>query len=117
MVDALAKNGANEAPSYQAVTGGALGFRSVNSSGNLLASDANKIVRATAGAGGITLTLPDPTTVVGTPIYVKKVDSDVGVVTIAQFAGETIDGSATVGLASQWQLLGIVSDGTNWILL
>jgi hypothetical protein len=100
-----------------AAGGGTLGFRSVAASGALLTTDANKVILATGGGGGITLTLPDPALVIGTPIYVKKVDAGVGAVTVAQFAGETIDGATSIGIASQYQEVTFVSDGTNWHLI
>ncbi|MGI0149770.1 MAG: hypothetical protein ACREDF_09610 [Thermoplasmata archaeon] len=99
--------------------GATLGFLSVAVNTALTSADVNKVVRATAGVGGITVTLPDPTlaAVIGIPIYVKKVDSAVGLVTVDNFAAETIDGATTVALASQYQTLKVVSDGTNWHII
>jgi hypothetical protein len=96
---------------------GALGFRSVAASEALLVSDGNKVILATAGVGGITLTLPDPALVTGLPINVKKVDAAAGTVTVSQFAAETIDGATSVGIASQYQSVTFASDGTNWHLI
>ena len=104
------------------VSGGAgdvLGFISTAVNLALGTSDVNKVVRATGGGGGITITLPDPTDVgvIGRRIYVKKVDAGVGAITIAQFAAETIDGLASVVISAQYQVLEVVSDGSNWHIL
>jgi hypothetical protein len=94
-----------------------LSFRSVAASGALLVTDVNTVILATGGGGGITLTLPNPALVTGGPIYVKKVDAAAGAVTVSQFAAETIDGATSVGIASQYQSVTFVSDGTNWHLI
>ncbi|MGH8895493.1 MAG: hypothetical protein ACRDZ4_00375, partial [Egibacteraceae bacterium] len=99
--------------------GSTLGFITTAVNTALAATDVNKLVKATGGAGGITITLPDPTlaAVIGRPIFVKKMDAAAGAITVSQFAAETIDGAATVALASQYNSLQVVSDGTNWHLI
>jgi hypothetical protein len=94
-----------------------LGFRSVAASGAILTSDANKVILATAGGGGITLTLPSPASVTGQAIYIKKVDAAAGSVVIAQFAAETIDGASSIAISSQYESATVVSDGTNWHII
>lgn len=97
----------------------ALGFLSVAVNTALVAGDVNKVVLATGGVGGITVTLPDPTlaAVIGKIIYVKKVDAAVGVITVDNFAAETIDGATSITVAAQYQTVAVVSDGTNWHIL
>ena len=75
------------------------------------------IALATAGAGGITLTLPPVST--GKIVVVKKVDSAEGVVTIdSSGVAETVDG-ATGGktLYYEYESMHLVSDGTNWFVV
>lgn len=89
--------------------------RSTAASGALLVTD--DIVFGTGGAGGITLTLPNPALYVGHIMTVKKIDAGVGTVTVAPFAAETIDGAASVILVVQYQFTNIYSDGINWYLV
>ena len=88
------------------------GQRNVSANGNILATDDH--IYATAGAGGITLTLPSPSSVPGQPFLIKKVDSAAGFVTINPNAAETIDGQASWQLVNQYQSVELTSDGTNW---
>jgi hypothetical protein len=71
-----------------------------------LASDF--LINATGGAAGITITLPNPPNV-GQILVVKKVDSGVGVVTVAAPAGTTIDGAASFLLATQYFSVTVIS--------
>lgn len=68
------------------------------------------------GAGGITIKLPAP--VVGKMVYVKKIDSAVGAVTVARNgASDSIDGATQKILYSQYESLSFVSDGTQWYIV
>ncbi len=71
-------------------------------------------ILATAGAGGITLTLPTAVGIAGRPYHIKKVDSAAGTVVIATTSSQTIDGFATYTLLNQWQYVEVYSDGANW---
>ena len=53
----------------------------------------------------------------GKQIIVKKIDVSANAVTIDPNAAETIDGAATNVLASQYDSITLVSDGTNWIIV
>lgn len=77
-----------------------------------LSSDINL---CTAGAGGITVTLP--AVITGKMVRVKKVDSAAGTVTVQRGGSSTIDGATTVVLYHQWEALNLVSDGTNWYIV
>ena len=115
--DSALDNGVKWAAPSGAAT--ALGFITTAVNTVLAATDVNKVVKATGGALGITITLPDPTlaAVIGVPLHIKKMDAGVGAVTVLPFAAETIDGAASVGLASQWNSIEVVSDGTNWLVI
>jgi hypothetical protein len=77
------------------------------------------LIKATAGVGGITLTLPDATIPAnkGRVYNVVKVDAAVGTVTLSPFGGQTISGQASVVISTQWFGVVIQSDGANWIVL
>ena len=75
----------------------------------------NDITLATAGAGGITLTLPAAAS--GKVVTVKKVDTGAGNVTLDPPGSVTIDGAATKVLYHQYETMTCVSDGTNWFIV
>lgn len=70
----------------------------------------------TAGAGGVTVTLPDNASA-GTTRHVKKIDSGVGVVTISRQTADTIDGATSKVLYYQYESMSFVSDGSDWYVV
>lgn len=71
----------------------------------------------TTGASNITRTLPTAVGNTGAVFVLKKVDSGAGIVTIAGFGGQTVDGFPNVLLTNQNQYIGVVSDGSVWWIL
>lgn len=71
------------------------------------------IVEATAGAVGITLTLPSAVTS-GLRYVIKKVDSAAGTVTINTTSSQTIDGQLVRSLQNQYAEIHVISNGSNW---
>jgi hypothetical protein len=71
-------------------------------------------VLADASGGAFTVTLPAPSTdaIVGC----KKVDSSSNAVTVSQNGSETIDGATTQSLGTQYDVLEVISDGTDWFI-
>ena len=66
-------------------------------------------------SGTITVTLPEIaslTTTAGIMVFVKNIGT--GTITVAGNGSETIDGSASVSLASQYDVVRLISDGANW---
>lgn len=102
------------------LTGRALARRAVSANYTVALTDESLFV--TAGAGGVTITLPTATggpTIAGRVLTVKKVDSGAGAVHIIS-AGGTIDGAAAgtgISLANQYTVVRLQSDGTNWQIL
>jgi hypothetical protein len=83
---------------------------------NATASITHDIALATAGAGGITLTLP--TAASGLMTVVKKVDAAEGVVTVVGGGSVEVDGSVGgKGLYYQWETMTFVSDSTDWYVI
>lgn len=68
----------------------------------------------TSGADGIAGTLPSAAGIAGKTIMFKKVDSGTASLFIVPFGEETIDGLTSFEISSQYQYIGLVSDGTNW---
>lgn len=73
------------------------------------------VSECSAGAGGITVTLPAST--LGKVFVLVKTDSGVGSVTVATSSSQTISGQSTMILSNQWQYLGVFGDGSNWIVV
>lgn len=72
------------------------------------------LILCDATSGAFTVTLPAASTQKGLMLTIKKIDSSANAVTIDGNAAETIDGAATVSLASQYNSRTIVSSGANW---
>lgn len=72
------------------------------------------VVLADATSGAITVNLPAAADNEDRMIAVKKVDSSVNAVTVDANASETIDGNLTYSLSSQYDVVMLVSDGSNW---
>lgn len=68
-----------------------------------------------ASGGAFTVTLPSA----ATDVYVttKKIDSSTNAVTVATPNTETIDGTSSLSLSSQYDSSTIVSDGTNYFIV
>ena len=67
------------------------------------------------GPGGISIKLPVPSS--GKIVYVKKIDSAIGAVTVLPNNAETIDGASQKILYSQYESLSFVADSTNWFII
>lgn len=72
---------------------------------------AGDCVLADASGGAFTVHLPAPS--VDARVTVKNVGAT-NTVTVDTPGTETIDGAASVALATQWDTKTFVSDGTNW---
>ena len=75
------------------------------------------VVRADATAGAFSVTLPLARNSAGRALIVKRVSS-LGTVTVAAAGTDTIDGAATIALASQWQTVRLIADADRnaWLL-
>ena len=74
----------------------------------------------TTGASTITATLPAVSSAdatAGRVVTILKIDGGAGSVTIDGDGSETINGSTTVSLTSQYDYRTIVSDGLEWIVI
>lgn len=67
-----------------------------------------------ASGGAFTLAMPSAAAFKYRALTIKKVDSSGSAVTVQGNASETIDGSNTYALASQYATVTIYSDGQKW---
>src|ERR1700676_4001922 len=91
----------------------------VSATGSLAVFNGPALIEATGGVGGITLTLPDATIAAnkGRVYNVVKVDAAAGAVTLHAFGAQTISGTASIVISTQWFGVVVQSDGTNWVVL
>lgn len=73
----------------------------------------NVLLVTTSGDADVTLPAAGSAGL-GRPRTVKKVDAAANSVTVGVAGSETIDGASSVVLASQYDRLTVISDGTNW---
>jgi hypothetical protein len=88
---------------------------STSISANYTPTTVDRTILATAGAGGITVTLPVAPR--GTRLDIKKTDSAAGAVTVAAGAGNTIEGAASFALPNNNDAVALESNGTTWFVL
>ena len=77
-------------------------------------SDIDHLVVCNATTAAFTITLPSAVGCRGRAFYVKKSDSSNNAITVATTSDQTIDGSSSASVASQYAIVGAVSDGANW---
>lgn len=80
-----------------------------------LVTDRTILMDATTGA--LTVNLPTAASSTNQILTIKKVDSSANTVTIDGNGSETIDGTTTKILATQWEKLTIQSNGTAWFVI
>lgn len=78
------------------------------------ALDTDKTIFCDATSAAFTVTLPAAASNVGRIYVIQKTDSGGNAVTIDGNASETINGSTTASVSTQWQSYQIQSNGTNW---
>lgn len=71
----------------------------------------------TLPANAFTITLPTAASISGRIYTIKKIDSSGNAVTIGTTSSQTIDGSTTYALSSQYKYVTVVSNGTNWLII
>ncbi len=78
-------------------------------------ADRDKLIRADATSGTLTVTLIAAATAGdGFMLAVKKIDSSGNAVIIDANASETIDGALTLSLSNQNEVAMLISNGTSW---
>jgi len=86
-------------------------------SGAYTATTSDCVILVDASAAAVTISLPTASGNTGLTYVIKKIDSSGNNVTIDPNGSETIDGSSTVTLSSQYSYRMIVSDGSNWVVV
>lgn len=80
------------------------------------ANTINEVILADTSGGDITVTLPPAADFNRYTLHVKKMTA-ANMLTIDGNGSETIDGSTTAVLVTQYDCLTLVSDGTEWYII
>jgi len=83
----------------------------------LTLTTAHSIIFADASSNSITFTLPTAVGIDGREYTIKRIDSSANTVTLDGDGTETIDGSLTQIIATQYDAIKVVSDGANWSII
>jgi hypothetical protein len=75
------------------------------------------VILVDASGGAVTITLPPAASSSGRRYVVKKIDSSANAVTLDGNGSETIDGATTLPLYCQYDFVGVVCDGSNWLVI
>lgn len=75
------------------------------------------VVLADATTGNIALTLPSATTFSGYHVFIKKIDASSNFVYVDGLGSETIDGSLTKDINTQYTAVHLVASGGNWYII
>lgn len=87
----------------------------VNKTSNYTLTLADDVVTGSASGGAFTLTLPSAVGITGKQYILKRTDQTLAnLLNIATTSSQTINGSTTSTLATQYEELVVVSDGANW---
>lgn len=112
---------ASEGQQVISTASGVLSFRYqekvVSKTTTYTATGDETVILCDTSAAAWTLTLPAAANFTGKHLYVKKTTSDFDALTIDGNASETIDGSTTTTLNTQYESVLIVCDGSNWHIL
>jgi hypothetical protein len=109
---------AGVAPSSTLQVGGSLAVAISTKTANYTASVNDHTILCDNTSGGITITLPAVAGVAGRIYVIKKISVAGNNVTVAGNSGvETIDGSPTNVITTQYSSIMIQSDGTSWYIL
>ena len=82
--------------------------------GNYSVVPSDDVVLCDATSGAITVTLPRAASVLKEKIVIKKTDSSINLVTINTSNSEEIDGNTSRKLATQFEIIELFSDGTDF---
>lgn len=75
------------------------------------------IIFADATSGNVTITLPTASSFTGYNFYVKRIDSSANTCSVARSGSDTIDGSTSFSLDTQYFAVRVVSNGSNWFII
>lgn len=88
---------------------------SLTPSDSKLYNDYEVVYTVSNGSTAVTATLPTAASIEGKKVHVKILGT--ANVTVDGHSSETIDGSSTFVLTTQYSSVTMISDGTNWFVI
>lgn len=89
----------------------------VSKSANYTVTNTDGTIGVDCSGGSVTITLLDASSVSGRVFNVYAEDVSGGIVTIDTTSSQTINGSTSVNLFSQYESLTLQSNGSNWVII
>ena len=90
-------------------------YENLTIAADTILTSATRVVLINAAGGPVTATLP--ANIDGDVFDIKRLDASANAVTIATPGAETIDGAASLAIATQYQSYTLLCDGSNWHIL
>lgn len=103
--------------SIAAATGGGIAYHSQSGSYTVLDGDGYRVIGVTTGASDATITLPTAADNTDRILTIVKADNGAGEVIIDGEGSETINGSLTQNLTSQYDKISLVCTGVEWLVV
>ena len=112
----VAEEGQRLSQRYQASgVGGAGGYTVTTETTTPYAASAGDYILFNLSGTNAVVNLPVAATAgANAQVGVKKIDDGTELVTVSGNGGETIDGSTTLDLLSQYEAVELICDGSNW---
>lgn len=104
-------------PNSKVHINGSVALKITSTDSNLTLGIDDCVILCNAGSNSITISLPDASGISGRIYTIKKIDSSTNNVTISAYGSQTIDGSNSYVLNSQYKYVTIISDGSNWYII
>lgn len=79
--------------------------------------DSDDVILTNSSSVNITIKLPNPNSVSKKNLDIKKIDNTIYTTIIIPYNTETIDGSTSKILETQYQNITLITDGANWFVL
>lgn len=99
------------------VLGNLLDSVTASETANYTATTSDNFIPCDATSAAFTITLYAASGNAGRRLIIKKTDSTLNTITIDANSTETIDGSLTIKLATQYESVTLECDGTNWFIV
>lgn len=96
---------------------GSSAFKVASKTANYTAADTETVILCDATGGAFAITLPAAASSTNKTYTVKKKDASANAVTLTGNGAETIDGSNTQALSTQYSSLTVVCDGSAWFIV
>jgi hypothetical protein len=106
--------------SGQPAWGNSMNFGCSTQTSSYTLTQTDTVVLADASSSNITNTLPAASSFGGHRFYIKRIDDDtlsINTVTIGRTSSDTIDGATSYALGKQYDVVEVVSNGSNWFIL